>query len=209
MGSMSEHHTHEPHTRIDPYEADTPMWSGEPNGALVDEVAALAPGRALDVGAGEGADAVWLAQRGWRVTAVEPSANALVRARAAAQAAGVEVTWVESTLADADLPDGGFDLVCASYPALFREPDTGVERALARLVAPGGTLSTVHHGDVDRERALSHGFDPDQYVSVPEIRDHLRGAGWTLDTDATRERDLRSGNGAHHHVDLVVRARRP
>src|SRR3954470_6989189 len=75
-------------------ERDGAMWSGRPNGRLVAEVADLAPGRALDVGCGEGADAIWLAQRGWTVTAIDVSAVAVDRARAAADAAGATVEWV-------------------------------------------------------------------------------------------------------------------
>ncbi len=65
------------------------VWSGEPNHALTVEAERLASGRALDVGCGEGADAVWLASRGWRVTGLDPSAVARVWARAAGAAAGV------------------------------------------------------------------------------------------------------------------------
>lgn len=60
------------------------MWSGQPNGSLVAEVADLEPGTALDVGCGEGADAIWLAHQGWKVTALDPSAVALDRAATAA-----------------------------------------------------------------------------------------------------------------------------
>ncbi len=76
----------------------TPLGSGEPNPALVAEVSGLPPGTALDVGCGEGADAIWLARQGWQVTAVDPSRVALDRAQAAAQAAGVEITWVHAGL---------------------------------------------------------------------------------------------------------------
>jgi hypothetical protein len=71
-----------------------PVWSGEPNGSLVAEVAELEPGTALDVGCGEGADAIWLAQRGWEVTALDPSAVALERAATAAAESAVTVAWV-------------------------------------------------------------------------------------------------------------------
>src|ERR671912_1096728 len=70
------------------------IWSGQPNQALVTEVSPLPPGRALDVGCGEGADAVWLALRGWSVTALDVSEVALERAKKAAAAAGAEVAWV-------------------------------------------------------------------------------------------------------------------
>src|SRR4051812_6953380 len=70
-------------------ERDGTMWSGRPNGRLVAEVADLTPGRALDVGCGEGADAIWLARRGWMVTAIDVSDVAVTRARDAGELAGV------------------------------------------------------------------------------------------------------------------------
>src|SRR6266480_289721 len=75
-------------------ERDGTMWSGRPNGRLVAEVADLNPGRALDVGCGEGADAIWLARRGWTVTAIDISEVAVTRAREAAELAGVAVECV-------------------------------------------------------------------------------------------------------------------
>ena len=89
------------------------VWSGEPNGALVAEVDELEPGRALDVGCGEGADAVWLARRVWRVTALDVSRVALDRAERHASAAGVEVRWVLAGLVEAGLLAASFDLVSA------------------------------------------------------------------------------------------------
>ncbi len=112
------------------------VWSGEPNHALTVEAATLTPARALDVGCGEGADAVWLATRGWTVTALDPSGVALARARAAAEASGVLVDWVHAGLAEADLPAGGFDLVSVFYPALDLE--TGRSSAWPRSSPPAG-----------------------------------------------------------------------
>ena len=73
------------------------VWTGNPNPALVDEAAGLAPGRALDIGAGEGGDAIWLAARGWTVTAVDIAETACERGRQAAEGAGADIagriTW--------------------------------------------------------------------------------------------------------------------
>jgi SAM-dependent methyltransferase len=190
------------------YGEDEHLWSGRPNHALTVEAAALTPGRALDVGCGEGADAVWLAARGWRVTGLDPSSVALARARAAAEAAGVEVTWVHASLEEATddaVPDSGFDLVIAFYAPLFR--DTDPVAALARRVAPSGTLLVVHHAEVDRERARAHGIDPDDLLSPDDVPAAL-GAGWTLQAHERRGRAISGGAGAHHRDDLVVRARR-
>ena len=98
------------------YAGSNQIWSGQPNQALVTEVSELPPGRALDVGCGEGADAVWLAQRGWDVTGLDVSGVALDRARLHARDAGVVVRWVRAGLVEAGLPDRGFDLVWPSIP---------------------------------------------------------------------------------------------
>ena len=181
------------------------VWSGNPNLALTVEVEGTAPARALEVGCGEGADAVWLARQGWTVTAIDPSGVALTRARSAAEASGADVAWRQGGLLDVDLPEGGFDLVSVFYPALDLQ-DEPVAR-LAALVAPGGTLLVVHHAEVDRERALEHGFDPDLLLSPAIVADELRGVGgWTVVGPEKRARSVTGGAGAHHHDDLVVRA---
>ena len=122
------------------YAVGEQIWSGAPNGALVAEVGAEPPGRALDVGCGEGADAVWLAGRGWQVTALDVSGVALARAARHADAAGVNVRWVHAGLLDAAIEPATFDLVSAQYPALLRTADRRAERGLADAVAPGGVL---------------------------------------------------------------------
>src|SRR5690349_19886130 len=132
------------------YRSTDALWSGKPNAQLVAEAADLPPGRALDVGCGEGADAVWLAARGWRVTALDVSEVALDRAAQHARAAVVEVAWLHAGLVEADLPV--FDLVSAQYPALLRTPTDDAERGWLGAGAPGGTLLVVHH-DVDAEHA--------------------------------------------------------
>lgn len=125
-------------------EADR-VWSGRPNKTLVAEVETLPPGRALDVGCGEGADAVWLAGRGWDVTALDPSRVALQRAGEHAQQAGVDVRWLHAGFLEAALPEAGFDLVSAQYPVLRKRADQAAERTLLTAVAPGGILLVVHH----------------------------------------------------------------
>src|SRR3954470_19229356 len=187
-------------------EADR-VWSGRPNGALVAEVEGLAPGRVLDVGCGEGADAVWLALRGWDVTALDVSKVALDRARAAAEATGASIHWLHSALLDATLPAGGFDLASAQYPALLRTPGNDAERALLDAGAPGGTLLVVHHADIDVEHAKARGFDPADYVSPADVA-ALLADGWQVEVDERRARQVEGGAGAHHTHDLVLKARR-
>lgn len=183
------------------------VWSGQPNGALVAEVSGLPVGRALDVGCGEGADAVWLATHGWQVTGCDVSQVALDRARAAADAAGVTVRWLLSGLVDATSDGVEYDLVSVQYPALLRTPGRQAERALLSAVAAGGVLLVVHHADVDLELAKAHGFDPADYVGHEDVLAAL-GDGWRVDVDEVRPRGTVGGGGGHHKDDLLLLARR-
>ena len=184
------------------------LWSGQPNGALVAEVAELPPGRVLDVGCGEGADAVWLASVGWDVTALEVSGVALERAVGHARHAGVAGRWVHAGLAEAGLPAASFDLVSAQYPALLRTPDAAAERALIAAVAPGGVLLVVHHAGMDAQQVHDSGFDPADYV-WPKMVAVLLNDDWDVELDEQRPRITPEGGaGAHPSEDLVLRARR-
>lgn len=184
------------------------LWSGQPNGALVAEVVGLTPGRVLDVGCGEGADAVWLARGGWEVTALEVSGLALERAAGHALDAGVAIRWVHAGLAEAELQPGSFDLVSGQYPALLRTPDAAAERALLAAVAPSGVLLVVHHAGMDTRPTDDSGFDPADYV-WPSMIAALLDDDWTVELDEQRPRLTPDGGaGAHHTDDLVLRARR-
>ncbi len=189
------------------YGESAALWSGAPNGALVAEVSGLAPGRVLDVGCGEGADAIWLARRGWQVTALDVSAVAVERAQQHARAAGVDISWVRAGLTEADL--GTFDLVSAMYPALLKTPDDAAEQALLRAVAPGGLLLLVHHAGMDtHQHDHETTFDPKDYVWPAMVRAHL-GDGWEIEVDEQRPRVVpESGAGARHVDDVILRARR-
>ena len=183
------------------------VWSGQPNGALVLEVGDRPPGRALDVGCGEGADALWLVARGWEVTALDVSSVALERAAVQAGRAGAEVHWLHAGLLEAGLAPASFDLVSAQYPALLRTPDRAAERGLLSLVAPDGLLLVVHHA-LDDWHPGSDGFDPADYVAPADVVE-LLDEDWALEVHQTRARTVAGGAGAHHKADVVVRAPPP
>lgn len=202
---MSEHGHHDGLDWDERYGEDQ-LWSGHPNEQLVVEASNLGPGTALDVGCGEGADAIWLAQRGWRVTGIDVSAKALDRAARAAAAADVGVEWRNIGLEEIDA--SAYDLVTVFYPALMRGDGAIIETLLER-VAPGGVLLAVHHAHVDLDRAREHGFDPDEYVRHEDLVTALDNRpDWAVDVEEERARTAPEGPGAHHHTDLVLRARR-
>ena len=183
------------------------MWSGQPNAPLVSETRGLRPGRALDVGCGEGADALWLAEHGWDVTALDVSRVALDRAANHGERVGVQVRWLHAGLVDAALPPASYDLVSAQYPALLRTDDNDAELALLEAVAPGGVLLVVHHPTPSKEQANAHGFDPDDYVSSADVA-VLLDDRWRIEVDETRPRNVTTGAGSAHTQDVVLRARR-
>lgn len=182
----------------------SPLWSGRPNGTLVAEITGMPPGRALEVGCGEGADAIWLALQGWRVIAVDPSRVALDRAAAAAAEAGVDVTWLHAELTTMPRGAGSHDLVSAQYLAMRRTEDAVA--ALLGAVAPGGTLLFVHHAGFPTY-AGDHGIDPTAYVRPGDVLAALDD-GWQVQTHEVRPRPAPVPPGGSHSEDEVLRVRR-
>ncbi len=121
------------------------VWTAEPNRFVVAELQDLAPARALDVAAGEGRNSVWLASRGWQVTAVDFSAVGLDKGRRLAEQVGVAVDWVCADVRDYEPEPASFQLVLIAYLQL-REPELhGVLRRAVTALAPGGVLLLVGH----------------------------------------------------------------
>src|SRR6476646_2597087 len=121
------------------------VWSAKPNRLFAAEVGGLAPGRALDLACGEGRNAVWLAERGWRVTGVDFSDVALGKAAELAAGRGVEADWVVADVLDYEPEPRSFDLVAVLYLQLRREDVLHAVRAAVNAVAPGGTLVVLAH----------------------------------------------------------------
>ena len=192
------------------YRSAPAIWSGHPNTQLVAEAADLPPGRALDAGAGEGADALWLAEHGWRVTAVDLSQVALDRAAAEAARRGLadRVRCVQADLGAWEPPVAAFDLVSAQ----FLHPTAAVRDALyARLaaaVAPGGTLLLVGHDAGDLRSGLRRPHGGDRYVGADVLAGALDPARWEVLVAEARPRTAVHDGEEHQIADAVLRARR-
>lgn len=195
------------------YRTRTALWSGKPNRHLVAEAAELTPGTALDVGSGEGADAVWLAQRGWQVTAIDLSTVALQRGASHAAQAGDEIagriSWRHEDLTTWDPGPARYDLVSAQYLHLPVQPRDVLFRRLAASVTPGGTLLIVGHHPSDLQTTMPRPQLPELYFTGDDIIAMLDPRHWEIITNAAAGWPATDPDG--HAVtihDTVLRARR-
>ncbi|MFT3886776.1 MAG: bifunctional NAD(P)/FAD-dependent oxidoreductase/class I SAM-dependent methyltransferase [Arachnia sp.] len=191
------------------------VWSGRVNRVLADVAAELAPGRALDLGCGEGGDVVWLAEQGWEAVGVDISEIAVARGRSAAAGRGVagRARFVALDLTDTSSLSGvgaSFDLVTASF---FQSPvaldRAGILRAAAELVAPGGTLLVTSHAAPPPWASAEH------LAAFHAITPESELASLGLDPEAwevqgeIKARAATSPDGVPAELsDCVVRARR-
>src|SRR3954451_7728716 len=189
------------------YRATGRNWSGNPNPVLITEVAELSLGTALDAGCGEGADACWLAARGWQVTGADFAATALARAAELAEQAGVDVNWLHLDLSSDPAPRT-YDLVTSHFLHLPGEQRQVLFRHLAEAVAPGGTLLIVGHDPDDPERAKHRPELAEMAWTADEVAESI-GPGWVVEVAESRPRPAADPDGRHTTtVDVVVRARR-
>lgn len=198
------------------YAGSDRVWSGRPNQRLVEQVADLQPGTALDVACGEGGDAIWLAHQGWRVTAVDVSQVALAKLAGHAEDEGVadrlRIGFYDA-LAD-PRPAGRrtFDLVTVSFLHVPVDDFAEIYRGIADAVAPGGRLLvTAHHPhDVESGSRHDHGpdllFEPDRVLTTLDVA--APGSPWEVEVAETPDRVQETADGPLDVRDTVVRLRR-
>lgn len=192
------------------YQESHRIWSGNPNVALVAEIAGLEPGRALDLGCGEGADAVWLARQGWQVTAADISGVALQRAAEHAAEAGVTVDWQRHDL-EQTFPAGEFDLVSAQFLHFWEDFEREkILRRAADAVAPGGILLIEGHLDHGPFRHEGHDGRHPQFPTPDEVITGLAlGGDWeTLKAEVHPRRQTGPDGAEHTRTDSTVKLRR-
>ncbi|MGA8987531.1 class I SAM-dependent methyltransferase [Aeromicrobium sp.] len=186
------------------YREQSAIWSGEPNAQLVAEATRLAPGSALDVGCGEGADAMWLAQHGWDVTAVDVSDVALERARAHSTSLGHDIAFHHLDVVTTPPAPHTYDLVSAQFFQLEDPPRSQAMRSLGAAVAPGGHLLVVGHYPAGHAGA-NH---PERLFTTDEIVGLFSPGDWHVVTAETRERTAMQRGEMTDLLDGVVLLRR-
>ncbi len=166
---------------------------------LAAEVGGLTPGRALDIGCGEGANAVWLAEQGWRVTAVDYAESAIRRGRELAAERGVEVEFAVADAASFEF-DGPFDLITLFYIQLPAETRKDVLANAARVLAPGGLLLFASH---DRSEPPNEWTDEDlSTLTTPEqVASELPGLVVQRAAVVYHEPGAHAGSGQHESED--------
>ena len=184
------------------------VWSADPNVFVAREVADLAPGRALDLAAGEGRNAIWLAERGWEVEAVEFSPVAIEKGRQLAERAGVAVDWTLADLTASPALEPA-DLVLVVYLHLPPPASVQVLRDAAGLVRPGGTLLVVAHARRNLTDGTGGPQDPALLPEPDEVTEVLRAAGLEIGHAGEVTREVPTDEGPRTAIDVLVRARRP
>ncbi len=182
------------------------IWSAEPNCFVAEELTGQQPGSALDLGTGEGRNAIWLAGQGWQVTAVDFSPVALAKAARLAASRGVTVDWQQADLRHYQPAPGGYDLVLVAYIQLPAAEFRALLALAASALAPGGTLLVVGH-DADN---ISRGYGGPQDPAVLHRPDDVVAAlpGLLIRRCGQARRPVRTDDGERVAIDTVVRAQR-
>jgi SAM-dependent methyltransferase len=186
--------------------AAAPVWSQGPNAVVAGLLAPLPPGRAVDLGAGEGRHAIWLAELGWQVTAVDFSAAGLARGRRLAEERGLPIAW-EVADVTAWEPTERVDLVLVAYLQLPEQVLDGILRRAATWLVPGGHLLVIGHDRANLERGHGGPQDPDVLHTAQMLAAAAEGLD-LLDLEQV-ERPVTTDEGPRTAVDTLLMARRP
>jgi SAM-dependent methyltransferase len=192
----------------DRYRTAELVWSVDANQFVVAETADLRPGRALDLAAGEGRNAIWLAERGWAATAVDFSDVALDKAAALASARGVALETVVADVTRYEPPEAEFDLVLVAYLQLPEAERRAVFGHAAGALAPGGTLVIVAHDRANLDGGYGGPTDASVLTTPTDVAAALTGCGLVVEKATTVERSVETPDGARTAIDHVVRAHR-
>ncbi|TFW03191.1 class I SAM-dependent methyltransferase [Oxalobacteraceae bacterium OM1] len=192
------------------YAAQEFVWTVDANRFLIAETENLAPGTALDLGTGEGRNAVWLAERGWTVHALDFSDVALDKGKRLAAARNVDgrVHFVEVDLRRYSHAGPRFDLVALIYLQMPQSELEPIIEQAAKAVAPGGTFLLVAHDSMN----LAHGFggpkNPAMLYTAEDVVAAL-GNELVIEKAGRVDRPVKTADGTQVAIDCLVRATRP
>jgi SAM-dependent methyltransferase len=191
------------------YSAQEFIWTVEPNRFLVTETENLQPGKALDLAAGEGRNAIWLAEQGWHTCAVDFSEVAIEKGRrlAAARQVSQKVNFQVADLRHYEMEDGSFDLVALIYLQIPQETLIPILKRAAKAVAPGGTFLLVAHDSSN----LAHGYGGPKHADMLYTADqvlHALDGELDIEKSGTVERPIQTDDGTKVAIDCLVRAKR-
>ena len=211
-GDLTDEQIHEMFERPsweERYGAPDRVWSGRPNPQLVTEAHQLIPGTALDIGCGEGADTIWLAELGWQVTGLDFSQAGLDRAAAAADAAGVtdRTTWERADIRIWQ-PTATYDLISSQFMHLL---DGGMPALVARLadaLNPGGILLVVGHHPDDMHTGLRHAAGPGVMFTPDDLVPALDTERFDVIAEVRERQQVRDGESVTLRDSVVVARRR-
>lgn len=195
-----EHRNHTPAEAEAFYTGDGARWSGNPNQTVIAQVHGMTPGRALDIGCGEGADVLWLAQQGWEVVGIDHAPTAVARAKELIDAAAPAGRARVEVASFPGFADTDFDLITCAYGQLPQSADT--LSALRGSLKVGGTLLLVHH-----DFPASHDVHSAEIILPAWAADHL-GEAFEVTKLDTATRKVTIGAGAHHMDDVFLVATR-
>lgn len=188
------------------YEQSELVWGAAANRVLVSEVGTRVPGRALDLGCGEGRNAVWLASQGWTVTGVDFSEVGLEKARRLAEALGVPVEWELADLRTSTPAAGTYDLVLVLYLHLPADERRSVHAAAAAALRAGGAILVVGHDESNLADGYGGPQDPSILFTPEDVVDDL--AGLSVVKAERVVRPVSTDNGERSAIDALVLAMR-
>jgi SAM-dependent methyltransferase len=183
------------------------LWTAEPNRRFASEVEGLEPGHALELACGEGRNAVWLAEQGWRVTGVDFSDVALAKAEQLAASRGVEVEWVVADVLEYASMRRAFDLVAMLYLHLPPGELARVIRSAVDALAPDGTLIVLGHDTTNLTEGHGGPRDASVLFTPKDVVAQLEGL--VVERAETVHRTVALEGGEATAIDALVRARRP
>lgn len=192
------------------YAATGLVWSGSANQFVAEELADLPPGRALDLAAGEGRNALWLAGRGWQVVAVDFSQVGLDKGRALAQQHRLDVDWVCADALSYDAGAGAFDVVLLAYLQLVADERRTATRAAFASLRSGGTFLLVAHDSTNLTEGTGGPSDPTVLFTAEEVLADLDGERFEVERAERVARlvqpdEAHRGEPARTAYDVLVR----